>query len=49
MPEFYGELKGLIDELEMHQPSVTNSNSEGVPSGSRSVKVSSGLSPTLRS
>ena len=22
--EFYGEAKGLIDELEMHQPSVTN-------------------------
>jgi len=24
VPEFYGELKGLIDELEMHQPSVTD-------------------------
>ena len=23
MAEFYGELKGLIDELEMHQPVVT--------------------------
>jgi len=23
VPEFYGELKGLIDELEMPQPSVT--------------------------
>jgi len=23
-PEFYGELKGLIDELEMHQPSITD-------------------------
>jgi len=23
-PEFYRELKGLINELEMHQPSVTN-------------------------
>jgi len=22
--EFYGELKGLIDELEMHQPAVTD-------------------------
>ena len=24
MPEFYGKLKGLIDELEMYQPSVTD-------------------------
>ena len=24
MPEFYDELKGLIDELEMHQPAVTD-------------------------
>ena len=24
VPEFYEELKGLIDELEMHQPAVTN-------------------------
>ena len=24
MPEFYGELKGLIDELEMHQLAVTD-------------------------
>jgi len=24
VPEFYGELKGLIDELEMHQPAVTD-------------------------
>ena len=24
VPEFYRELKGLINELEMHQPSVTN-------------------------
>jgi len=24
VPEFYGELKALIDELEMHQPSVTD-------------------------
>ena len=23
MSEFYGELKGLIDELEIHQPVVT--------------------------
>jgi len=22
--EFYGELKGLIDELKMHQPAVTD-------------------------
>jgi len=22
VPKFYGELKGLIDELEMHQPAV---------------------------
>ena len=24
LPEFYGELKSLIDELEMHQPFVTD-------------------------
>ena len=24
VPEFYGEVKGLIDKLEMHQPSVTD-------------------------
>ena len=24
VPEFYGEFKGLIDELEMHQPAITN-------------------------
>jgi len=24
IPEFYKELKGLIDELEMHQPVVTD-------------------------
>ena len=24
VPELYGELKGLIDELEMHQPDVTD-------------------------
>ena len=24
VPEFHGELKGLIDELEMYQPSVTD-------------------------
>jgi len=24
VPEFYGELKSLIDELEMHQPFVTD-------------------------
>jgi len=24
VPEFYGELKDLIDELEMHQPAVTD-------------------------
>ena len=24
MPKLYGELKGLIDELEMHQPAVTD-------------------------
>jgi len=36
VPEFYGELKGLIDELEIHQSSVTD--------GSR-VKVSIWLEP----
>jgi len=28
--EFNGELKGLIDELEMHQPAVTGGNTERI-------------------
>jgi len=46
--EFYGELKGLIDELEMYQPFVTDAATlRGVSSGSRMSKFLSGLSPTL--
>ena len=38
--EFYGELKGLIDELEMHQHVVIDvATLRGVISRSRSVKV----------
>ena len=40
VPEFYSEVKGLIDELEMHQLSVTDAATlRGVSLGSRYVKV----------
>jgi len=48
--EFYGELKSLIDELEMHQPSVTDAATlRGYHQDLTMSKFLSGLSPTLRS
>ena len=39
--KFYGELKGLVDELEIHQPAVTYAATlRGYHSGSRLVEVS---------
>ena len=50
VPEFYEkELKGLIDELEMHQPSVTDvATLRGYCQVLALSKFLSGLSPTLR-
>ena len=49
VPEFYGELKGLIDELEMHQPSVTDAVTLWRYRQDLAVsKFLSGLSLTLR-
>jgi len=48
--EFYGKLKGLIDELEMHQLAVTDATT--LRKYRQDIAVSkflSGLSPTLRS
>ena len=50
VPEFYGELKGLIDELEMHQPTITDAMTlRGYRQDLAVSKFLSGLSPTLRS
>ena len=50
MPEFYGKLKGLIDELEMHQPAVTDAATlRGYRQDLAVSKLLSSLSPTLRS
>jgi len=50
MSEFYGEIKGLIDELEMHQPSVTDVVTlRGYHQDLAVSKFLSGLSTTLRS
>jgi len=32
VPEFYGKVKSLIDELDMHQPLVIDADTEGVSS-----------------
>ena len=49
MSEFYGEVKGLIDELEMHQPSVTNAATlRGYRQDLTVSKFLFGLSPTFR-
>ena len=46
--EFYGELKSLIDELEMHQPALTDAaNLKGHRQELAVPKFMSGLSPTL--
>jgi len=48
--EFYGELKGLINELEMHQHVVTDAATlRGYHQDLAGSKFLSGLSPTLRS
>ena len=48
--EFYGELKCLIDELEMHQPAVTDAATlRGYRQDLAVSKFLSDLSPTLRS
>ena len=46
--ESNGELKGLINELEMHQPAVTNATTlRGYRQDLAVSKFLSGLSPTL--
>ena len=46
--EFYGELKGLIDELKMHQPAVTDAVIRKRYRQDLAVsKFLSGLGPTL--
>jgi len=50
VPKFYDELKGLIDELEMHQPIITVvATLRGYRQDLAVSKFISGLSPTLRS
>jgi len=40
VPEFYKELKSLIDELEMHQPAVIDAATLRISSGYNNFKVS---------
>ena len=48
--EFYGELKGLIDELEMHQPAITDvATLWGYHQNFTVSKFLCGLSASLRS
>jgi len=48
--EFYGELKSLVDELEMHQPAVTDATTlRGYLQDLAVSKFLSGMSPILRS
>jgi len=50
VPEFYGGIKGLIDELEMHQHAVTNvATLRGYRQDLAVSKFLSGLSPSPRS
>ena len=50
MPKFYGELKVLIDELEMHQPTVTDAATlRGYRKDLALSKFLFGLSPALGS
>ena len=50
MTEFYGELKDLIDELEVHHPSVIDAVTlNGYRQDLAVSKFLSGLSSTLRS
>jgi len=47
--KFYGELKSLVDELEMHQPVVTNAATlRGYHQDLAVSKFLFGLSPTVR-
>jgi len=47
LPEFYGKLKNLIDELEMHQSVVTDAaRLRGYRQDLAVSKFMSGLSPT---
>jgi len=48
VPEFYGELKGLIDKSGMHQPVVTDAATlRGYRQDLAVSKFLSGLSPSL--
>ena len=48
--EFYSEFKSLIDELEMHQPALTDAATlRGYLQNLAISKFLSGLSPTRRS
>ena len=48
VPEFYGELKDIIDELKMHQPVITDvATLKGYRQDLAVSKFLSGLSPTL--
>jgi len=47
--EFYGELKNLIDVLEMHQPVTDAATLRGYRQDLAVSKFLCGLSPTLRS
>ena len=50
VPDLYEELKSLVDELEMHQPVVTDAATlRGYYQDLAVLKFISGLSPTLRS
>ena len=49
MPELYDELKGLIDELEMHQLAVIHATTRGYRRDLMVSKFLSGLNPTLQS
>ena len=50
VPKFYNELKGLIDELEMYQPAVTDAATRrGYRQDLAVLKFLSCLSLTLRS
>jgi len=40
VPEFYGELKGLIDKLDASTRSHRCGDTEGISSGSRGIKIS---------
>ena len=48
--EFYGEPKSLVDDLEMHQPAITDATTlRGYRQDLAMSKFLSGLSPTLKS